>query len=623
MFRRKLSPRLFLMVAIDLFLVVLAHLAAYATRFEGHIPPVHWENFIEILPYLCLARLAAFFYFKLYRGMWRYLSLNDFLAIIKAVVLSSLVVVAILLLDNRFEGFSRSVFLLDAIYCILFMAGVRLAVRLAFSGKSSEILKIFSGDSRPKRLCVVLGAGSAGVELLQAVTSNPDRQIDLIGFFDDDPAKQGRLIHGVPVIGPVASLPEWRTTLEGAEVQEALIAMPSLPGKEMRKVLEICAQAALPHRSIPRMDDIASGRVSIKMLRDLDYRDLLGREPVQLDNTLVEAYLKDKVVLVTGAGGSIGSELCRQIVNFGPKCLILVDSCEANLYNLQMEMEHRLGVACHVPLLGTIQDRAWIKSVLRTYAPSVIFHAAAYKHVPMLESQPWQAVLNNVLGTAGLIESAIECGVERLVVVSTDKAVRPTSVMGASKRLTELIMKANSGRGTKLMAVRFGNVVGSAGSVLPLFRSQLARGGPLTVTHPEVVRYFMTVEEAALLILQAGSMGEQGEIFVLNMGEPVRIADMARDLITMSGLTPEVDIEIKFIGLRPGEKLYEELIIDEEGILPTGHEKIMVLRGPGPDPDALGLALGHLRQAALDRDGSAIKILFKETIPEYMPWNDQ
>ncbi len=613
------SVNFWVLVALDLALILGAHALAYLMRFEGGIPDEHLARMLGLLPLLAGIKLACLFSFRLYRGMWRYTSLPDLMNVLRAVTTASLLVVGYLVVVHRFAGYSRSVFLLDWIFTVALVAGLRIGIRLVYGLGMVHLPAVLrSAPAGPQRRMVLLGAGEAGEKMVREVKGSPRAGLAIAAIFDDDPAKNGRLLHGIPVFSPIAALPAWVASEEAA-VSEALIAIPSLSGDALRKVVKACEQAGLPCRRIPSLSEIARGKVSIKDLRDVDYRDLLGRQPAQLDVGGIAGYLKGRTVLVTGAGGSIGSELCRQILAFEPGRLLLLDASESNLYAIQMELEHERGFTAYLPLLGSLTDAAWTDWVLDAHQPEVIFHAAAYKHVPMLEENPWQAVFNNVLATAHLVQAAVARGVGRLLVVSTDKAVRPTNVMGASKRLTERIMQAHCGRGTRLSAVRFGNVIGSAGSVVPLFRRQIERGGPVTVTHPEVTRYFMTIEEACQLILQAGSMGDAGEIFVLRMGQPVRIADMAADLIRLSGKEPGADIAIKFIGLRPGEKLYEELITAGEDVVPTGHSQIMVLSGAACGWDELAPLLAALTAAARDRDGVALRDALRRAVPEYAP----
>ena len=469
-----------------------------------------------------------------------------------------------------------------------------------------------------------------------------------VALVDDNPEKIGLRLHGVPIVGLTDDLKEHARRVLA---QEALITSVNVDGAQMRRLVALCRSAQLPFKVMPGLGELISGKVSIKNIRDISYKDLLGREEVQLDQEKIGGYIRGKTVLITGAGGSIGSELCRQILRFSPGMIVLFDSSEENLYNVQMELRHEHEQVATSTVLGKVQDIRLLDRIFRRFSPSVVFHTAAYKHVPLVERNPWQAVDNNIAGTQLLMEAAILYGVERFVLVSTDKAVRPTNVMGASKRVTELLMLAYSsdvwdgclnpswaGGGrtsdlsgshldsrpdrhrTRFMGVRFGNVLGSSGSVIPLFKRQIEKGGPVTVTHPDVTRYFMSAEEAAQLILQAGSMGDGGEIFILKMGEPIKIAHMAYELIKLTGREPESEIEIRFIGLRPGEKLYEELITEGEGIVDTTHEKIMVLKGDTFIPcRELHRRLETLTEYAINLNSQGIKRSLQEIVPEYIP----
>ncbi len=574
---------------------------------------------------MVLIKCAVYLSMGVYRGMWRYVGLSDLALLTRATLVASLLIVAAILALYRFSGFSRGVFVLDALLTMMLVAGVRVGIRYAFQ---KQWLGRKAVDRAPKveriRMPIlIVGAGDAGDKTLREIMDNAHLSYDVRGFVDDALNKIGKSIHGVKVLGAVDDLP----TIAAREgVQEVLIAMPSATGAEKRRIVEVCKSCGLRFKTLPGMGEIIEERVSIKAIRDVNYEDLLGRPPVVLEEQGIQGYLRQKVVLVTGAGGSIGSELCRQIVRFGPKRLILVDASEPNLYEIQMALKHRVQYLDYVTVLGQVQDRRTMDSVMRRYRPEVVFHAAAYKHVPMLERNPWQAVRNNIRGTQTIMESAADHGVGRFILVSTDKAVRPTNVMGASKRVCEQLMHAYQGQGTVFMAVRFGNVVGSAGSVIPLFQKQIEAGGPVTVTHPEVTRFFMTIPEACQLILQAGALGKGGEIFVLEMGTPVKIADMARDLIRLCGKEPEEEIEIRYTGLRPGEKLYEELITEGEGIVGTAHEKILVIRANGcymgyGDQEGyrrwLDERLRELYAATGSFDACLIKKRLKDIVPEY------
>jgi FlaA1/EpsC-like NDP-sugar epimerase len=406
------------------------------------------------------------------------------------------------------------------------------------------------------------------------------------------------------------------------KADEALIAIPSASGATMRDIVALCDESGVPFKTVPGMGELIDGKVSIKTIRDVAYRDLLGREVIRLDEDRIEAYLENSRVLVTGGGGSIGSELCRQICRFRPRSVILFERAESPLYEIDLELKSDFPYVKIFSVLGDIRDRHQLEHAFSEHQPQVVFHAAAYKHVPMMEVQPWKAVRNNILGTRNVIDIAREHDVDRFVFVSTDKAVRPVNVMGATKRVAELLVEGQNGgghKGPKFMIVRFGNVVGSVGSVVPLFKKQIEKGGPVTVTHPDMTRYFMTIPEACQLILQAGAMGEGGEIFILDMGTPVKIVDMARDLIRLSGFEPDVDIQVEYIGLRPGEKLHEELITEGEGIVPTSHEKIMVLRGESRDLLGLNGSIDKLVGMSYEQDVRAIISKLQEIVPEYSP----
>jgi FlaA1/EpsC-like NDP-sugar epimerase len=623
------NPKFYVMIFSDAALFVLALWAAYLFRFEFVIPQYHAEYLRQFLIWVVPLKIVIFFVFDIYRGMWRYTSVRDFWKLAQACIVSMLCVMAIALYAYRLEGFSQAVLILDGGLTFLLAGGLRMAIRSYFMSWDHAQKSDVSLKPKHRRRVVIIGAGAAGEKILREILDNYQLHYDVLGFVDDDDSKLGRTIHGVPVLGSVEKLPR---IVEKENIEEVLIAIPSAGGEQMRRVVDICKGCNVFYKTLPGIGEIIDGRVSVKVLRDVRYEDLLGRSPVQLDITGITDYISDRVILITGCGGSIGSELCRQVIRFQPRALILLDASEANLYFIQMELQHESRYDNFHAVLGQVQDMPLMESIFRKFHPQVVFHAAAYKHVPILEKNPWKAVDNNILGSQVVMELALEHNVERFVLVSTDKAVRPTNVMGASKRVTELLLQRLQGNSTRFMAVRFGNVVGSSGSVIPLFRRQIEQGGPVTVTHPEVNRYFMTIPEASQLIIQAGAMGEGGEIFVLEMGTPVRILDMARDLIRLSGKEPDKDIKIVFTGLREGEKLYEELITVGEDITPTRHEKILVLRtdagGSRPrskDSEAHGEwlndGLSRLYDAAARHDALAIKKILGDIVPEYTPQN--
>ena len=607
------------MLAGEIGLFALALLLAYSLRFEFDIPQDFFLQMTKILPVAVFLKLWFFLFTGLYRGMWRYTGLSDLWRIGRAVLMAEISLIIFVVFTSHFQGYPRSVFILDPLLAFVFACGARVLIRSLYEASSRP--QDWIAPFLPGRVCepaclnrvLIVGADDEGARAAKDILESRGSGLQLLAFVDDDPDRIGRRIHGLPVYGPLKGMTR---IAEMTRADEVLVSSGQ-QGEALRQVLEACEAAQVSIKKLPALSDIVSGKVTVKALRDVRYEDLLGREVVHLDEVGIKGYLADKVVLVTGAGGSIGSELCRQIIRFGPGKLILFDAGEENLYSIEMELLHRRAFTKYVTVLGQVQDAALMDSVFRMYSPHVIFHAAAYKHVPMLESNPWQAVDTNIVGSLTVMNAAVRHCAERFVLVSTDKAVRPTNVMGASKRVTEMMMLGFSGAKTKFMAVRFGNVLGSSGSVIPLFRDQIERGGPVTVTHPEVTRYFMTIPEAAQLIVQAGAQGRGGEIFVLKMGTPVRIADLARDLIVLSGKDPE-EIEVRFVGLRPGEKLYEELISAGEDVLETDHTKIMVLRPSHEIMSTMDL-LGPLLTAADAFDVNAIKHELEKLVPEFRP----
>jgi len=627
---RMFYKNFFIIVGIDIALLTGALYGAYLVRFEFDIPARFLSQFLLILPLVILIKLAAFYFFDLYAGMWRFTSIADLFNIIKAASVTSLIIVSMVLLRTRFDGFSRSVFLIDWCFTILFTSGFRLAVRFYFEAGNENQSWIDSLRSiyRPlkrkipdcKKL-LVIGAGNCGEKIYREIRDNARLTYNVIGFLDDDLVKIGKKIHGTPVLGTIKEI---KSITKKYQADELLIAIPSANASQMRGILHHCEESSIPFKTLPAYGELIDGRISINKIRDVAYKDLIGRETISLDGEKIDEYLKGRRVMVTGAGGSIGSELCRQIHKFKPDVLILVERAETPLHLIELELRRDAGQTAIVPILADVQSLAQLDIAFETHRPQIVFHAAAYKHVPMLELQPWKAIDNNVIATKNLIEISKKHAVARFVFVSTDKAVRSTNVMGATKRLTEMLIQCQNGctpSQTKFMIVRFGNVIGSAGSVFPLFKKQIKEGGPLTVTHPEVTRFFMTIPEAGQLILQAGAMGNGGEIFILDMGIPIKITDMARDLIRLSGFEPEVDLKIEYIGLRPGEKLYEELLTEGENVLPTRHEKIMVLKGIECDLNQLSAQINELVFFAAEQDKTRIISKLKEIVPEYTPVN--
>ncbi|CAN2039097.1 O-antigen biosynthesis protein WbqV [Candidatus Magnetomoraceae bacterium gMMP-15] len=610
------SKNFYLVFLIDILLIIISFYLSYAIRFEFHIPIHELDSIARILPFIIIFKMSIFVFFHMYRGMWRYTSLFDLLNIIRAVFISSVGIILALLLIHRFEGYPRSVFIIDWGLTLILVAGVRVVIRLYFARNSGmELFTIFSRVRPKDKKLMIIGAGSTGEKVLREIHDNPSLKLSPIGFLDDNKEKQGKTIHGVKVVGTVDEIESFRFLFD-----EILIAVPSASGQEMRNIVTACEQSGKRFLTVPAISELIDGKISVKTVRNVTLQDLLGRKEVNLNKEEISNYIHEKRILISGAGGSIGSELVRQVSRFHPKALALVEMSELNLFRVEMECKQRFGYVASSSFLVDIRDKKAITRIFKKFRPDVVFHAAAYKHVPIQEINPWEAVKNNVLGTRNLVQAAQEHKIERFVLVSTDKAVRPANVMGATKRVAESLTSClNNSSDTRFMAVRFGNVIGSSGSAIPIFQDQIARGGPVTVTHPEITRYFMSIPEAAQLILEAGAMGEGGEIFILDMGEPVRVVDMARDLIRLHGYEPERDIAIQYIGLRPGEKLYEELITEGEGIVKTEHEKIMVLRGNVCNFNLLQEQIDQLINISYTYDAKKIKEKLKEIVPEYMP----
>lgn len=612
----------YFLILFDALMFAGALPLAYGIRFTFAIPHGEYHRILAVLPWLIAVKIATFLLLGVYRGMWRYTSLPDVVRLAKASVLATLIVMVGITFVNRFHGYPRSVFIADSIFTLFFCGGLRITIRLFyfhyrhFLGGEEPM---FSDDFHHRRL-LVIGAGDAADKIIREVHGNPRSPYEIACCLDDDVVKHHRSLMGVPVRGPISRLAHIAKEVDAHEV---LIAMPSVERDRLRAIVEVCEKTGLPFKTLPSLSSLIDGNVTINDLRPVNFEDLLGRPPVKLDIEGIGHYLTGRTVAVTGAGGSIGSELCRQIIRFKPAALLLIESSEYNLYRMEMELRTECKFTNVFPAMGRVQDRPLMERIFERYRPQVVFHAAAYKHVPMVEMNPWEAIFNNTLGSQVVMEVAEKYGVERCVCISTDKAVRPTNVMGASKRSVEILLQARPVSKTRFMAVRFGNVVGSSGSVIPLFQSQIKAGGPVTVTDPEMTRYFMTIPEASRLVLQAGSLGEGGEIFILEMGTPVKIADMARDLIRLSGKEPDRDIKIVYSGLRPGEKLYEELITHGEGIIPTAHEKIMALRrdeySAATYYEHVRSILDELLEDANAHDIGRIKATLNRLIPEYMP----
>jgi len=591
----------------DLGAAALAWVLAYLLRlnFDLYYPysVTVWRELAWIVPLQGL----IFWRLRLYRGLWRYASLPDLRRILIAIGLGTLAITLVITVF-RLTHVPRSVIILYPILLAVFMGGSRIAYR---AWKEGHFVR--PSDANAKRV-VIIGAGEAASNLLKGLGRNPGWHF--VGMLDDDPRKLRREVQGLRVLGPLGSLPE---IAEKQGVELAVIAMPRATHRERRRALELCTRAGVAALTVPSYEDLVSGNVTVSQLRPIELDDLLGRDPVDLNTRGLADWLRGNTVMVTGAGGSIGAELARQILRFEPACLVAFEASELALYTLEQELGTARGATRLVYLIGDVKNRKRLDEVFGRYRPHAVFHAAAYKHVPLMEeTNAWEAVQNNALGTWRIAQAAVAHGVDKFVLVSTDKAVNPTNVMGATKRLAEMVCQGLDGERTRFVAVRFGNVLGSTGSVIPKFRKQIADGGPVTVTHPEIRRYFMSIPEATQLVLQAGLMGEGGEIFVLEMGEPVKIVDLARDLIRLSGYSEE-DIRIEYTGLRPGEKLYEELLADNETTLPTPHPKLRIMKAQHvPSREFVDDAVRWLEQEGQITDADVRAGLAKR-VPEYRP----
>ena len=604
--------RTILLVALHLILVCASYLLAFVLRFmdEAVIPPWALGVFIDTLPWIVLFRLLAFGYYRLYRGWWRYVGMRDLFALLKATAVSSLTFAAMLVLLGHTQNFPRSVLVLDAVLTIVLIGGMRFSLRAL-----QENRRRAPRERVRLRRVLIIGAGDAGEMLLREMHNNPRLGYLPVGFVDDDERKQGFLIHGVEVLGTTASLPR---ILERHAADELIIAIPSASRAAIQALVNRCLESNLPFKIVPSIAALSDGRSHVSQLRPVRVEDLLGREPVHLDTSRIRRDIAGRRVIITGAGGSIGSELARQVAEYGPATLVLIERSESALFLIEQELRRRHPELDMRAAICDIQDEEDCACRFRELRPEIVYHAAAYKHVPLMEGHLAHAVRNNVFGTLQVARLAQQYGA-KFVLISTDKAVSPSNVMGATKRLAEkLVLSLNGSARSHFVAVRFGNVLGSNGSVVPLFTQQIADGGPVTVTHPETTRYFMTIPEAVGLVLQASVLEEaRDRIVMLEMGEPVKIVDLARNLIRLSGLQPDTDIPIVFTGLRPGEKLHEQLTADAEETVATEYEKIRIVRTETPAIPASGL--DGLATAVRARDDRAILRRLQELVPEFSP----
>ena len=608
-----LTRTLFFLVS-DSILLGLAFYLSFYLRFEGVIPDIHLTQFIRYLPLFVGFKVIAFYFFQIYRFSWSYVSLYEVLKVVKILTLCSLIVSSIVLFltyEEAFRGFSRSIFLIDYVLSLIMIGGLRISKRVYLQARKYPVID--------QRRTLIIGAGNAGEQIVRDMKRTKDSPYLPVAFVDDDPAKKKVMIHGIKVVGNRKDIPR---IVKNLEVEMAVIAMASVASKEIRDIVSYLQQARVNEiRIIPGTKEIMSRNISILDIKRIDLKDLLSREPVEIEYSQLRKNLEGKRILITGAGGSIGSELGRQIAQFDPQLLALLDFDETELFHISQEIRKQYPGLSVLPVLGNILNKDKMGAAFSAIAPHLVFHAAAYKHVPVMEDFPEEAIRVNILGTKILGELSQQQGVEKFIFISTDKAVNPTSVMGASKRVAEMVVTdLNHQEKTQFVAVRFGNVLGSRGSVIPIFQEQIKKGGPVTVTHPEMKRYFMTIPEAVLLVLQAGSMGNGGEVLVLDMGEQVKIYDVACELIRLSGLEPDKDIPIVFSGIRPGEKLFEEVLTAEEGVESTVHPKIFKAKiGKSLPEEFLNEKIERLKAFAEARDSLSIIRTLQELIPNYHP----
>ena len=603
--------RLLLVVVGHLALFVLSYVASFVLRLDFNVGEIPADLLLKSLPILVLVRTGGMALFGLHKGLWRYVGVVDLLQIMKATTVTSLAFSLLMLVIFGFSGFPLSVIIMDWAGNVFLLGGVRLSIRVI----RERIVQPSSVRGRLKRMLIV-GAGDAGAALCRQAMNNPAFRFRPVAFVDDNPNKVGTSILTVPVVGTCDELP---SVVKEYQIDAVVIAIPSATGAEMRRLVDTCHKAGISPQILPATPDILEGRVTISRIREVDPIDLLGRAPARLDRAVLGEFVRGKRIVITGGAGSVGSELVRQIAEFNPAFVVVIDRAENPLYFADAEFRATFPDLCIVSRVLDVTDGVEMKSVMTKYEPQVLFHAAAHKHVPLMEDSPREAIKNNVVGTYVLAKAAIDVGVENFTLVSTDKAVNPSSVMGAAKRVAELLIQELNALGpTRFVAVRFGNVLGSNASVVPIFKTQIARGGPVTVTHPEAKRFFMSLSEAAGLILEATAIGEGGEIFSLDMGDQIRIVTLAETLITLSGLQPYEDINIVFTGLRPGEKLSEELSLEGEDVQPTGYEKLMVLKGDYEANEITSKVEG-LVESLSNQESEQSLLWLQQLVPEYRP----
>lgn len=599
-----------MLVLLDIFLVNISILSASFLRFDCSFDKIYPEfraNLLTVCIIATVLKIPCFMFFRLYTSLWRYASIYEMISVIGAVFVGNALMLSYIFISQT--AVPRSIFIMTIFIDLFLIGGVRFAYRILRRIIAGDVLK-----TRKGKKVLIIGGGDAGAIIIKELKLNPELKSIPVAVIDDEKNLEGRKINGVPIVGQSKDIVE---TVKDFKIDEIILAVPSANYQDITRIYEECAKTRCKIKTLPSVSQLIDESVLIQKIKEVDIEDLLGRDPVSLDIEEICSYLEGKVVLVTGGGGSIGSELCRQIATFNPKQLVILDNYENNAFDIQNELAFDYPeLDLHV-VIANVRERHRIDSIFRRYRPHVVFHAAAHKHVPLMEANPTEAITNNVFGTQNIAECADKYQANKFVLISTDKAVNPTNIMGSTKRIAELIIQSiNKHSKTEFVAVRFGNVLGSNGSVIPLFKKQIQHGGPVTVTDPEVTRYFMTISEAVQLVLQAGAMAKGGEIFVLDMGHPVKIYDLAKNLIRLSGFEPETDIKIKITGLRPGEKLHEELLLAEEGLQATKNNKIFVAQPVPTNTDNIRAEIDRLKEMVMT-DAEDIREQIKNLVPAF------
>ena len=602
--------KVFMLVIMDIILINVAYMVSFYIRLGSIYNEVYNDIYVTYLPLILISYIGILALFKMYRSIWRIAGIDEVILGITGCFIAGLI--NFIVLEFMPFRIPRVVTILSCFFITAFVLGVRLSYR--FIRRVSLYGNIYLGNGER---VLIYGAGACGSLLIEEIRRAKENKYKIVGLIDDNPSKKGKYVKGVKIIGDKNMIVD---TVKDNKVKTIFFAMPSLDAKTKSEILDICKESKAKVKIVPSFYETIDEQIDLRHVRDVDLKDLLGREEIVLDKDGINEYIKDKVILVTGGGGSIGSELCRQIATFKPKKLVILDIYENSVYDLQNELSRSMPELDKSVLIASVRDKRKLEQIFAEYRPNVVFHAAAHKHVPLMEYNPSEAIKNNVKGTLNVGECADKYGCDKFVLISTDKAVNPTNVMGATKRFCEMIVQALNARSkTDFVAVRFGNVLGSNGSVIPLFQKQISEGGPVTLTHPDIIRYFMLIPEAAQLVLQAGAYAKGGEIFILDMGKPVKIHDLAVNLIKLSGYEPGKDIEIKVTGLRPGEKLYEELLMDEEGLTETKHKKIFIGKPSSFDLDTLKMEIDEIMKIA----ESGNKMMLREKLHEIVPTYNQ